>query len=50
MTAKSVYIRVAPYVYAHRVMSGAGAVRLKDVRDIIVEITSTVDVPTEDWK
>lgn len=41
---------LAPYVYAHRVMSGAGAVRLKDVRDIIVEITSTVDVPTEDWK
>ena len=41
---------LAPYVYSHRVMTGAGAVRLKDVRDIITEVASTVAVPTEDWK
>ena len=39
---------LAPYVYSHRVMSGA--VHLQDVRDIITEVAAGVAVPTEDWK
>ena len=41
---------LAPYVFAHRVIAGAGTSTLKDVRDIIKECISSVDVPVEDWK
>lgn len=40
---------LAPYVYAHRVVTGAGVSRLKDIRDIITEVVSKVTVPVEDW-
>ncbi|MBO4864454.1 MAG: MoxR family ATPase [Eubacterium sp.] len=41
---------LAPYVFAHRVVTGAGASTLKDVRDVIKDCISTVEVPVEDWK
>ncbi len=40
---------LAPYVYAHRVVTGAGVSRLKDIRDIIKEEVSKVSVPVEEW-
>ena len=40
---------LAPYVYAHRVVTGAGVSRLKDIRDIITEEASKVTAPVEDW-
>ena len=40
---------LAPYVYSHRVITGAGVSGLKDVRDIIKGIISGVEVPVEKW-
>ena len=40
---------LAPYVYAHRVITGTGITSLKDIRDIINEIVSGITVPVEDW-
>ena len=40
---------LAPYVYSHRVITGAGVSGLKDVRDIIKGIVSGVEVPVEKW-
>ena len=40
---------LAPYIYAHRVITGAGVSGLKDTRDIISEIVAGVSVPVEDW-
>lgn len=41
---------LAPYVFAHRVITGSGVGRLKDVRDIIKDIAGNVTVPVEEWK
>ena len=41
---------LAPYVYAHRVITGAGVSSLRDIRDIIKETAGTVTVPVENWK
>ena len=41
---------LAPYVYAHRVITGAGVSSLRDIRDIIKEVAGTVAVPVENWK
>ena len=40
---------LAPYVYAHRVITGTGITSLKDIRDIINEIVSGITDPVEDW-
>ncbi len=41
---------LAPFVFAHRVITGAGISGLSSVRDIINECIAGVAVPTEDWK
>ena len=41
---------LAPYVFAHRVITSAGITGLSDARGIIKEIIQTIAVPVEDWK
>ena len=41
---------LVPYVYAHRVITGAGVSSLRDIRDIIKNTAGNVPVPVEDWK
>ena len=41
---------LVPYVYAHRVITGAGVSSLRDIRDIIKNTVGSVPVPVEDWK
>ena len=41
---------LAPYVYAHRVITGSGVSGLKDVRDIISGALASVEAPVEDWE
>ena len=40
---------LAPYVFAHRVITGAGISGLSSVREIIEECVSGVSVPVENW-
>ena len=40
---------LAPYVYSHRVITGAGITGLFATRDAIKEIVSGVEVPVENW-
>ncbi len=41
---------LAPYVYAHRVVTSSGITSLNETRNVIREIASSVDVPVEEWK
>ena len=41
---------LAPYVFAHRVVTGSGISSLQETRTIIKEIVSTISVPVEEWK
>ena len=41
---------LAPYVFAHRVVTGSGISSLSETRSIIKDIVSKQKVPVEDWK
>ena len=40
---------IAPYVFAHRVITSSGVHNLKEERELIRKIVSSVNVPTEDF-
>ena len=40
---------LTPYVFSHRVITASGVSSLSDIRDIITEVVSVVDVPVENW-
>ena len=41
---------LAPYVYAHRVVTGSGITSLTETRNVIRDIVAKQEVPVEDWR
>lgn len=41
---------LAPYVYAHRVVTGSGITSLNETRNVIRDIVAKQEVPVEDWR
>ena len=41
---------LAPYVFAHRVITSSGVSDLRETRGIIEELSAAVPVPVEEWK
>ena len=41
---------LAPYVYAHRVVTGSGITSLYETRNVIRDIVAKQEVPVEDWR